>query len=135
MLGEREGGAEYAAELLEQMGHLTPYIALAIHNHHLMTSLEDRTKENLRLIASVHSFWDDALAAFAATIDVKHVNMHGHSLRVGRYAAGMAEALGMRMSEVTERRAAGYLHDIGKVTVGKRISTQPGARDPAEFQE
>jgi len=135
MLGEREGGAEYAAELLEQMGHLTPYIALAIHNHHLMTSLEDRTKENLRLIASVHSFWDDALAAFAATIDVKHVNMHGHSLRVGRYAAGMAEALGMSMSEVTEMRAAGYLHDIGKVTVDKHIFTKPGALAPAEFQE
>ncbi|HWX56271.1 MAG TPA: HD domain-containing phosphohydrolase [Verrucomicrobiae bacterium] len=135
LLGEREGGAEYSADLLAQIGQLAPYIALAIFNHQLITSLEERTKENLRLIASVHSFWEDALLAFAATIDVKHVNMHGHSLRVGRYSAGMAETLGMNVSEITELRAAGYLHDIGKVTVDKHIFTKPGALAPAEFQE
>ena len=60
-----------------------------------MMSLEERTTENLKLVASVHSFWDEALAAFAATIDVKSIQMQGHSLRVGRYAAGIAESLGM----------------------------------------
>jgi putative nucleotidyltransferase with HDIG domain len=100
-----------------------------------MMSLEERTAENLKLIASVHSFWDDALAAFAATIDVKSKEMQGHSLRVGRYAAGIAEALGMNSSETGEMRAAGYLHDIGKVTVDKHIFTKPGALEPLEFQE
>jgi putative nucleotidyltransferase with HDIG domain len=61
--------------------------------------------------------------------------MHGHSLRVGRYASGIAEALGMNSSEVGEMRAAGYLHDIGKVTVDKYIFAKPGALEPVEFQE
>jgi putative nucleotidyltransferase with HDIG domain len=135
LLGEREGGAEYSAEILKQIGDLAPFIALAIHNHQLLMSLEERTAENLKLLASVHSFWDEALAAFAATIDVKHVQMHGHSLRVGRYAAGMGEALGMNAAEVSEMRAAGYLHDIGKVTVDKHLFTKVGALEPAEFQE
>lgn len=135
MLGEREGGAEYTPETLKQLGDLSPFIALAIYNHQLMMSLEERTAENLKLIASVHSFWDDALAAFAATIDVKSKEMQGHSLRVGRYAAGIAEALGMNSSEVGELRAAGYLHDIGKVTVDKYIFAKPGALEPVEFQE
>lgn len=135
MLGEREGGAEYTPETLKQLGDLAPFIALAIYNHQLMMSLEERTAENLKLIASVHSFWDDALAAFAATIDVKSKEMQGHSLRVGRYAAGIAEALGMNSSEVGELRAAGYLHDIGKVTVDKYIFAKPGALEPVEFQE
>ncbi|HLY98728.1 MAG TPA: HD domain-containing phosphohydrolase [Candidatus Angelobacter sp.] len=135
LLGEREGNAEYSAELLARIGQLTPYIALAICNHQLAASLEERTAENLRLIASVHSFWDEALAAFAATIDVKHVNMDGHSLRVGRYAAGMAEAMGMSIAEVTEMRASGYLHDIGKVNVDKHIFTKEGALGPEEFRE
>jgi len=135
LLGEREGGAEYTAEVLKQLGDLAPFIALAIHNHQLMMSLEERTAENLKLIASVHSFWDEALAAFAATIDVKSVQMQGHSLRVGRYAAGMAEALGMNATEVGEIRAAGYLHDIGKVSVDKHLFTKPGALEPNEFQE
>ena len=73
LLGERDSGAEYTAEILKQIGDLAPFIALAIHNHQLMMSLEQRTAENLKLIASVHSFWDEALAAFAATIDVKSV--------------------------------------------------------------
>jgi putative nucleotidyltransferase with HDIG domain len=135
LLGEREGGAEYSNEVLKQIGDLAPFIALAVNNHQLMMSLEERTSENLKLIASVHSFWDDALAAFAATIDVKSKEMHGHSLRVGRYAAGIAEALGMSTGEVGEMRAAGYLHDIGKVTVDKHIFTKPGALEPYEFQE
>jgi putative nucleotidyltransferase with HDIG domain len=135
LLGEREGGTDYTPEILKQLGDLAPFIALAIYNHQLMMSLEERTTENLKLIASVHSFWDDALSAFAATIDVKSKEMQGHSLRVGRYAAGMAEALGMNASETNELRAAGYLHDIGKVTVDKHIFTKPGALEPIEFQE
>ncbi|HET7873258.1 MAG TPA: HD domain-containing phosphohydrolase, partial [Terriglobales bacterium] len=135
LLGEREGGADYTPEIIKQIGDLAPFIALAIYNHQLIMSLEERTAENLKLIASVHSFWDDALAAFAATIDVKSKEMQGHSLRVGRYASGIAEALSMNPSEVSEMRAAGYLHDIGKVTVDKHIFTKPGALEPTEFQE
>lgn len=135
LLGERAGGVEYTPDVLKQLGDLAPFIALAIHNHQLLQSLEERTAENLKLLASVHSFWDDALAAFAATIDVKSVQMHGHSLRVGRYAAGIAEAMGMSAAEIGEMRAAGYLHDIGKVMVDKHIFTKPGALEPVEFQE
>ncbi|HEX3585270.1 MAG TPA: HD domain-containing phosphohydrolase, partial [Candidatus Angelobacter sp.] len=122
-------------EVLKQIGDVAPFIALALYNHQLMMSLEERTADNLKLVASVHSFWDDALAAFAATIDVKSVLMHGHSLRVGRYAAGMAEGMGMTAAEASEMRAAGYLHNIGMVTVDKHLLSKPGALEPGEFQE
>jgi putative nucleotidyltransferase with HDIG domain len=135
MLGEREGGADYPADLLKQLGEIAPFMALAIHNHQLMMTIEERTSENLRLIASAHTFWDEALEAFANTIDVKHIDQRGHSLRVGRYAAGMAEALGMSGKEVTEVRAAGYLHDIGKVSVDKHIFSKTGTLEPVEFRE
>jgi putative nucleotidyltransferase with HDIG domain len=135
MLGEREDGAEYPMEVLRQLGDIAPFMALAVHNHQLMMSLQERTAEHLRLVASAHSFWDNALEAFAATIDVKHPHMRGHSLRVGRYAAGIAEGLGLGLNEVTEVRAAGYLHDIGKVNVDRHIFTKPAALEPAEFKE
>jgi HD-GYP domain-containing protein (c-di-GMP phosphodiesterase class II) len=135
LLGEREEGAEYTAEVLKQVGDVAPFIALAIYNHQLMMSLEERTADNLKLITSVHSFWDDALAAFAATIDVKSVLMQGHSLRVGRYAAGIAEGLGMSATEASEMRAAGYLHNIGMVAVDKHLFTKAGPLEPGEFQE
>jgi len=100
-----------------------------------MMSLQERTAENLRLITSVHSFWEEALEAFAATIDAKHVHMRGHSLRVGRYSAAIAEALGLAPTELVELRAAGYLHDIGKVNVDKYLFGKPTALEPLEYQQ
>ena len=86
-------------------------------------------------MASLHGFYDNALEAFATAIDVKHVNIHGHSLRVGRYASAIGEAMGMEQSEVAALRSAGYLHDIGKVAVDRRLFSKPGALDPEEFRE
>jgi len=135
MLGERDEGAGYSPELLKLLGELAPLISLAIHNHQLMMSLQERTAENLRLITSVHSFWEEALEAFAATIDAKHVHMRGHSLCVGRYSAAIAEALGLAPTELVELRAAGYLHDIGKVNVDKYLFGKPTALEPLEYKQ
>src|SRR5277367_5189347 len=79
------------------MALLCSYIGLAVQNHALTQTLAQRVTENLRLMASLHGFYDTALEAFATAIDVKHVNIHGHSLRVGRYAAAIGEAMGAEL--------------------------------------
>ena len=135
VLGRRDGEGAYEEDDLEALGLLTHYVALAVHNYSLAQSLAQRVSENLRLLASLHGFYDTALEAFAAAIDVKHVNIHGHSLRVGRYASAIGEALGMEATEVAALRSAGYLHDIGKVAVDKRIFGKPAALDEDEFRE
>ena len=135
VLGRREGDTLYDNDELEALSLLCNYVALAVQNHTLTQTLAQRISENLRLMASLHGFYDNALEAFAAAIDVKHVNIHGHSLRVGRYAAAIGEALGMEAGEVAALRSAGYLHDIGKVVVDKYIFGKPGALDPREFRE
>jgi putative nucleotidyltransferase with HDIG domain len=134
-LGRRDADAVYEQDELESLWLLCHYVALAVHNHALSQTLATRVSENLRLVASLHGFCDKALEAFATAIDVKHVNIHGHSLRVGRYSAGIGEAMGMDPNEVTALRSAGYLHDIGKVSVDKYIFGKPGALDPEEFRE
>jgi putative nucleotidyltransferase with HDIG domain len=134
-LGRREGDSLYDEEGLQALDLLCHYVALAVQNHALTQTLAQRVAENLRLMASLHGFYDNALEAFAAAIDVKHVNIHGHSLRVGRYAAGIGDALGMDPNEVAALRSAGYLHDIGKVAVDKRLFGKPSTLDPDEFQE
>ena len=134
-LGRREGNELYDAEGLDALELLSNYIALAVQNHALNQTLAQRVSENLRLLASLHGFYDSALEAFASAIDVKHINIHGHSLRVGRYAAAIGEAMGMDTSEVAGLRSAGYLHDIGKVAVDKRLFAKPASLDPEEFRE
>jgi putative nucleotidyltransferase with HDIG domain len=134
-LGRRPGDALYEDGELDALDLLCNYIALAVQNHALTQSLAQRVSENLRLMASLHGFHDNALEAFATAIDVKHVNIHGHSLRVGRYASAIGEAMGMEPGEVAALRSAGYLHDIGKVAVDRRLFSKAGALDPEEFRE
>ena len=134
-LGHREDNSPYYQEELEALDLLGNYVALAIQNHTLTQTLAQRVSENLRLLSSLHGFYDSALEAFAAAIDVKHVNIHGHSLRVGRYAAGIGEAMGLEPNEVAALRSAGYLHDIGKVAVDKRLFGKTTTLDPDEFRE
>jgi putative nucleotidyltransferase with HDIG domain len=134
-LGRRPGDALYEDGELDALDLLCSYVALAVHNHALTQTIAQRVSENLRLMASLHGFYDNALEAFATAIDVKHVNIHGHSLRVGRYAAAIGEAMGMQPNEVGALRSAGYLHDIGKVAVDRRLFGKAGALDPDEFRE
>jgi putative nucleotidyltransferase with HDIG domain len=134
-LGRRPGDALYEENELDALELLCTYIALAVQNHALTQTIAQRVTENLRLMASLHGFYDNALEAFATAIDVKHVNIHGHSLRVGRYAAAIGEAMGMEAGEVAALRSAGYLHDIGKVAVDRRLFGKAEALNPEEFRE
>jgi len=134
-LGRRDGDASFDDEELGALDLLCNYVAIAIQNHVLSQTLAQRVSENLRLMASLHGFYDTALEAFATAIDVKHVNIHGHSLRVGRYASAIGEAMGMEPNDVAALRSAGYLHDIGKVAVDKRLFGKPSSLDAEEFRE
>ncbi len=134
-MGRREGDAEYEGEELEALDLLCNYVALALQNYNLTQTLAQRVAENLRMLASLHGFYDNALEAFASAIDVKHVNIHGHSQRVARYAAGIGEAMGMDADEISALRSAGLLHDIGKVSVDKRLFAKSSALDAEEFRE
>jgi putative nucleotidyltransferase with HDIG domain len=133
-LGRRPADALYEEDALDAFEMLSNYVALAIQNHTLSQTLANRVSENLRLLASLHGFYDNALEAFATAIDVKHVNIQGHSLRVGRYAQAIGEALGMEPTEVASLRSAGYLHDIGKVAVDKRLFEKTSSLDPEEYR-
>ena len=54
---------------------------------------------------------------------------------LGRYAAAIGEAMGMDGGGVAALRSAGYLHDIGKVAVDRRLFSKPEALNPEEFRE
>ncbi|MGA9352933.1 MAG: HD domain-containing phosphohydrolase [Terriglobales bacterium] len=131
-LGRLPGDVAYQEDALAALEMIASYVALAIQNHTLSQTLAQRIAENLRLLASLHGFYDNALEAFATAIDVKHINIQGHSLRVGRYAQAIGEALGMEPGEVAPLRSAGYLHDIGKVAVDTRLFGKPSSLNDEE---
>jgi HD-GYP domain-containing protein (c-di-GMP phosphodiesterase class II) len=125
----------YGAEELEALTAFSHYVALAVHNHNLTESLQRGVVEHLHLLDSVHKFCDQAMEVFASAIDAKEYRSSPHSLRVGRYAAALGSAHGLNSNEVAELRAAGYLHDIGKVAVDKHLFMKAAPLDPREFRE
>jgi putative nucleotidyltransferase with HDIG domain len=134
-LGRRNSEGAYTPDDLAGLALLANPLAMAVQNHVLAHSLQHRIAENLRLLASLHSMYDRTLEAFATAIDVKDPFTRGHSLRVGRYAAGIGEAMGLDPAQVAGLRAAGYLHDVGKVAVDKYLFKKAGALERHEFAE
>ena len=134
VLGARQGQESYSAGDAEGLDMLAPHLALVLHNHSLAESLRHQIADNLRLLSSLHHSYDDALEAFATTIDSKDTCLRGHSTRVARFAAGIAETLAMNEEEIAGIRAAGHLHDIGKVTVDKHFFSKASTLRPEEFR-
>ncbi|MBV9075216.1 MAG: HD domain-containing protein [Acidobacteria bacterium] len=134
ILGARARQESYEASEIEGLEMLVPHLALVLHNHSLAESLRHQIADNLRLLSSLHHSYDDALEAFATTIDSKDAYLRGHSIRVARFAAGIAGTLGMGDEEVSGIRAAGHLHDIGKVTVDKQFFSKASTLRPEEFR-
>jgi len=66
--------------------------------------------------------------------DVKLAFLHGHSARVAGLAAAAAEGLGRPRPEVAEIRAAGHLHDLGRVAVPVGVWDKAGPLGAAEWE-
>jgi diguanylate cyclase (GGDEF)-like protein/putative nucleotidyltransferase with HDIG domain len=76
-----------------------------------------------------------AAMLLAETLDVRDVGTARHSETVGHYAHAIARALGLPDPRVERIRAAGVLHDIGKLGVADAVLKKPGPLTPAEWEE
>ena len=58
----------------------------------------------------------------------------GHERRVGRLAAAIGAELGFDAQRIEGLRVAGFLHDIGKITIPAEILSKPGKLNAIEFE-
>jgi diguanylate cyclase (GGDEF)-like protein/putative nucleotidyltransferase with HDIG domain len=72
--------------------------------------------------------------ALAATVDAKDHYTYGHSKKVSDYAVALGEALGMDNDKIDIIRAAGLLHDIGKVGIPDSILNKKGTLNDEEWK-
>jgi putative nucleotidyltransferase with HDIG domain len=103
-----------------------------------MSELERRSAENRKLYDDLRATYKDTVKAFAAAIDCKDKYTEGHSVRVGRYSEIIASELGWDEEEVEGAAVAGYLHDVGKLTVERKIINAPyriNAKESAELNK
>ena len=76
-----------------------------------------------------------AAMLLAETLDLRDVGTARHSQTVGRYAEAIARALDLPAGRVDRIRAAGVLHDIGKLGVADAVLKKPGKLTDEEWAE
>ena len=124
-LGEKASGEPYSANDKEVIRAMCRHIGVGIHQRNLMVELERKADENRQLYDDMRLTYSDTVRAFAAAIDCKDKYTEGHSVRVGKYSQIIAEELGWNDDEKEGVAVAGYLHDVGKLTVDKNIINAP----------
>ncbi len=137
-LGEKATGEVYTSYEKEIICAMGQHIGVAIAQRNLMAEIERHAEQNRRLFDEMRSTYHDTVKAFAAAIDCKDKYTEGHSVRVGRFSEIIASELGWGNDEVEGAAVAGYLHDVGKLTVERKIINAPyriNAKESAELNK
>jgi HD-GYP domain-containing protein (c-di-GMP phosphodiesterase class II) len=137
-LGEKATGEKYTSHDKEIVCAMGQHIGVAIAQRNLMAEIERHAEENRQLFEEMRSTYHDTVKAFAAAIDCKDKYTEGHSVRVGRFTEIIASELGWGNDEVEGAAVAGYLHDVGKLTVERKIINAPyriNAKESAELNK
>lgn len=84
----------------------------------LLVKVLDSREDTARLEQETHA---KTVEALAAAVDARDRYSRGHSHRVADLAADLARAIGLSDARAEMVRAAGLLHDIGKIGVPERV--------------
>lgn len=138
LLGEKANGEPYSSYDKEIVSAMARHIGTGIAQRNMMAELERRAEENRQLYDDLRMTYKDTVKAFATAIDCKDKYTEGHSVRVGRYSEIIAQELGYDAEQTEGVAVAGYLHDVGKLTVESRIINSPtrmNAKETAELNK
>ena len=138
ILGEKANGEPYSSYDKEIICAMARHIGVGIAQRNLMAELERRDEENRQLFDNLRMTYKDTVKAFATAIDCKDKYTEGHSVRVGRYTEIIAAELGWDTDQTEGAAVAGYLHDVGKLTVESKIINAPyriNAKESAELNK
>ena len=96
--------------------------------------------EKIRAEETLQHYVTQLEVAFKSTVQVatslsemRDPYTTGHSRRVAEIATALSAELGFDAQRQEGMRVAGYLHDIGKISVPSEILAKPGRLDPIEF--
>jgi HD-GYP domain-containing protein (c-di-GMP phosphodiesterase class II) len=138
LLGEKANGEPYSNYDKDIICAMARHVGVGIAQRNLMAELERRADENRKLYDDLKMTYADTVKAFATAIDCKDKYTEGHSVRVGKYSEIIAQELGWDENEVEGVAVAGYLHDVGKLTVERNIINAPyriNAKESAELNK
>lgn len=107
-------------------------------NHFLGTDRKEELLTRVKSLVRLTPMGDrpetaeNILFDLARSIEAKDLYTAGHCERVSRYAAGLAEQLGLPEEQRLALRRGGLVHDIGKVAIPDHILHKRGPLDAEE---
>jgi diguanylate cyclase (GGDEF)-like protein/PAS domain S-box-containing protein len=108
--------------------HETQTRVLSTAARELAAALQDVGAPDVFADLNVHT-----VAAIGAAAEIKDRYIRGHQQRASRWAAALAEEMGLSPEQVRNIRIAGLLHDLGKVGISESILNKPGKLTEEEY--
>lgn len=134
-LGQRLNAAPLTLHERTALETLGRYAAVLLQQNDLMQILRAAVQENVRLCETLANTYFDTVQAFSTAIDAKDVYTRGHSVRVARYSAALAQRLKLPRKAVAGIRIGAYLHDIGKIVLDRGLLNKPDRLTEEERRE
>ncbi len=106
---------------------------LEIERLHIATTELSREIEEAK--QSIENHYASTVKALLAAIDAKDHYTRGHSERVSRFSAFLAEKIGFPPDKILTLEQASLIHDIGKIGIEGNILKKQGGLNPSEFEE
>lgn len=102
-------------------------LELRDYKEHLEEKVEEQAKK-------IRSSFLNTITALAHALEAKDKYTSGHSQRVAKISAMIANVLGMPADRVKKIELAGLVHDIGKIGVREVVLNKPGHLNDEELQ-
>lgn len=98
-------------------------------------SLRKRAEEQIQsYMAQLESALMSTVQVATTLGEMRDPYTAGHQRRVGEVAVAIGAELGFDLRRQEGLRVAGYLHDVGKISIPSEILTRPGKLSPIELQ-
>jgi putative two-component system response regulator len=118
---------------LELLPRVRNLLSLRSHQHWLEQTSERLEAEVRRRTAALVKAEQNIVNCLARAAEYRDNETGRHVVRVGRYAALIAETLGQSSEYSKLIREAAKLHDVGKIGIPDSILLKTGKLDPDEF--
>ena len=103
------------------------------HRENLEKIVLERTDALQKALNDTRMAMERIVQAVALTVEIRDPYTAGHQKRVASVACAIAAEMGLSEEKIEGLRMAGYIHDIGKISVPAEILSKPGKISVHEF--
>lgn len=105
------------------------------YQEYLEEKIENRTSALIEKHRTLQKLFINTVEAIARAIEAKDPYTQGHSKRVAKYSARIAEKMDVGSDDVIDIELAGLLHDVGKIGISDSILGKPSKLSIEEYEE